>query len=367
MRTIKKAPETMSSKERVMRTFAFEKTDRVPIDYSANPAIHERFCQALGISGQDEESLFEILGVDYRAAGAEFIGENRFPVLPGRKTHPIYGYNMRWAANEKGGYWDFCDFPLKDADDETIANFYVPDPDQFSVKDLRSKLQKVSDKAVYIGHPGIADIINSTGRVMGMEDTLVNLFSEDEATLTYVNRVVAMQLGVLEMALEEAGDLIDFVWMGEDLGTQRGPMISMEMYRKVLQPIHQKYIDLAKAYNKPIMMHTCGSSSWAYEEFIKMGIDAVDTLQPEPVNMSPRYLKDHFGGRLSFHGCISTTGPLTYGTPEEIEQNVKDTLEIMMPGGGYHFATTHMIQDNTPVENLFAMYQAVHTYGSPNW
>lgn len=50
MPTIRKAPETMTAKERVLRTFAFEKTDRVPIDYMANPAVHERFCKALGIA-----------------------------------------------------------------------------------------------------------------------------------------------------------------------------------------------------------------------------------------------------------------------------------------------------------------------------
>lgn len=363
MYEIKKAPETMTSKERVMRTFAFEKTDRVPIDYSANPGIHGRLCRELGIGIDDQETLFDILGVDFREVGAEFTGVNKFPVLPDRKTDPIYGYNMRWVENKSGGYWDFCDFPLKDADDEIIATFPVPDISDFSVKNLRTQIEPMKDKAIYIGNPGMADIINTLSRVMGMEDTLVNLFSEDEATLTYVNRMNKWRLGTLEMALEEAGDLIDFVWLGEDLGTQIGPMISLDMYRRVIRPIHQQFIDLAKAYNKPVMIHTCGSSSWAYEDFIEMGINAVDTLQPEAVNMSPEYLKKHFGGRLSFHGCISTAGPLAYGTVQETEKNVRDTLEIMMAGGGYHLAPTHMMQDNTPVENVIAMYQTAHKFG----
>lgn len=71
----------------------------------------------------------------------------------------------------------------------------------------------------------------------------------------------------------------------------------------MLRPIHQRYVDLAKAYNKPVMVHTCGCSSWVYEDFIQMGVNAVDTLQPEATNMDPKYLKEHFGGRLSFHGC----------------------------------------------------------------
>ena len=111
------------------------------------------------------------------------------------------------------------------------------------------------------------------------------------------------------------------------------------------------------------MIHTCGSSSWSYEDFIEMGMTGVDTLQPEAANMSPKYLKEHFGGRLTFRGCISTAGPLAYGTAAETTQNVKETLEIMMKDYGYHFAPTHAIQDNSPTENVLAMYQAAHDFG----
>ena len=138
----------------------------------------------------------------------------------------------------------------------------------------------------------------------------------------------------------------------------------MDMYQKVLRPRHQKFIDLAKAYDIPVLIHTCGSSSWVYETFIQMGVTGVDTLQPEAKDMSPQYLAEHFGGRpLAFRGCISTAGPLAYGTPEEVESCLSGTLETLMPYGGYHFAPTHQIQDNTPVENIIAMYQTAHTYG----
>ena len=113
----------------------------------------------------------------------------------------------------------------------------------------------------------------------------------------------------------------------------------------------------------PVMLHTCGCSSWTYEKYIQAGLRAVDTLQPEVTNMSPRYLKENFGGRLVFHGCISTRGAVTYGAPEEVEGEVRETLEIMMPGGGYCLAPTHRLQDNTPVENAVAMYRAAHQYG----
>jgi uroporphyrinogen decarboxylase len=74
-------------------------------------------------------------------------------------------------------------------------------------------------------------------------------------------------------------------------------------------------------------------------------------------------LKTRFGSQLAFHGCISTAGPVTYGTPEEVFQNVRETLDVMRPGGGYALAPTHWLQDNSPVENVIAMYEAATEFG----
>ena len=138
---------------------------------------------------------------------------------------------------------------------------------------------------------------------------------------------------------------------------------SMELYRRNIKPIHCKIIALAKSFGLPVMIHTCGSSSWAYEEFISMGINVVDTLQPEARDMSPEYLKRSFGGRLAFHGCISTAGPVSFGSVDEVVEACRKTLEVMMPGGGYCFAPTHDLQDNSPLDNVWAMYDTAHRFG----
>ncbi len=360
---IKKAPETMTSKQRVLHSFAYEKTDRVPIDYFANRGVHRRVCQALGIPAGNTALLNEALGVDFQMVSARYNGPLLYPEIEGCQVNPENGYYTRWVENENGGYHDFCHFPLQAADEETIRKFPFPSPDWYDYDAAIEFAKQHKEKALYVGSAGFADIINSIGRIMGMEDTLVNLLVEDEATLDLIDRKCEMELGILERLIMKANGLIDFVWIGEDLGTQIAPMISLELYRKVLRPRHQKFIDLAKAYCLPVMVHTCGSSSWAYEDFIEMGVDAVDTLQPEAANMSPSYLKSQFGGRLCFHGCISTAGKLAYGTPEEVRTDVRRTLEIMMPGGGYQLSPTHLIQDNSPAENVIAMYQAAHDFG----
>ena len=86
-------------------------------------------------------------------------------------------------------------------------------------------------------------------------------------------------------------------------------------------------------------------------------------MQPEAKDMSPAYLKKEFGDRLAFHGCISTAGPVAYGTVDDVVENVRSTLDIMMPGGGYCFAPTHQLQDNSPTENVIAMYEAAEKNG----
>lgn len=361
---IQKAPEHMSSKERVRRTFEFEKTDRVTIGYESNPLIHAKLCKALGVSNTDPEEIFQALGVDYRAIEAPYIGKELFQTPPNRIVNQLEGCIMRWVEHGSGGYWDFCDFPLKDATDEMFDNFPIPDPDDFDYEAALSKAKSYGGKyGLYVGNAGIPDILNSNGRIMSVEDMLCHLILEDDAALRFMKKRAKFQLAMLERLIDKCKDYLDFVWLGEDLGTQISPMISLELYREQIKPIHKQFADLANSYHLPSIMHTCGSSSWAYEDFIEIGICGVDTLQPEATNMSPSYLVEKFGGRLNFRGCISTAGPLAYGTKEETEKVCIDTLEIMMKARGYHFAPTHQIQDNTPVENVIAMYQAAHTYG----
>jgi uroporphyrinogen-III decarboxylase len=122
-------------------------------------------------------------------------------------------------------------------------------------------------------------------------------------------------------------------------------------------------VDLAKGHGIPVMMHSCGSSSWAFGDFVEMGISVVDTLQPDAHAMAPTYLKREWGDRLAFHGCISTGGVLVNGTVAEVEAMVRETMETMKPGGGYAFAPTHMLQDNTPTGNAVALYAAARRYG----
>jgi len=352
----------MTSKQRVAAAFASQEPDRVPINYESNPGIDGRLKAHFGLASDDDEGLKQALSVDFRGIQVPYTGPRLHEEIPDRDVNPMWGIRCRYIEHETGGYWDFCDFPLREADEETVAAWPMPSPDDYDYAGIKENCERYREYALHpVGFLG--DIINGNGMLRGMEQVFVDLITEDPAGLLLTKRRMETQLEITRRTLEAAEGGLDFLWLGEDLGTQEAPIISMELFRKHIRPYYERFCDMAKAFDVTAMIHTCGSSSWAYEDFIEIGIKAVDTLQPEAKNMSPKYLKEHFGGRLAFHGCISTAGPVAYGSVQDVIDNVRDTLEIMMPGGGYCLAPTHQLQDNSPTENVIAMYEAAKKYG----
>jgi hypothetical protein len=332
------------------------------VNYLSNPGIDQRLKEHYGLRFDDDEGLLCALGVDFHHVGAPYIGPKLHPDAPGVHVD-MWGIHRRWIEHETGGYWDYCDFPLKDATLEEVEAWPMPSPDNFDYTQVSEACWQKAEYCLVAGGAGIGDIINSTGMIRTMERVLIDLMEDNPACLRYIERKVGTDIEVMYRTLEAAGGAIDVLQMGEDLGTQIAPMISPRLYRKHLRPLHQKIVDLGKHFGIPVMVHSCGSSSWAYDDFIEMGVAVVDTLQPEALNMAPAYLKARYGDRLAFHGCISTAGPVAYGTVEDVIADVRRTLEIMMPGGGYALAPTHQLQDNSPTENVVAMYEAARRYG----
>ena len=345
-----------------MTAFSNQEPDRVPIEYVANPGIDGRLKAHFGLLADDSEELLQALNVDFRSVNALYTGPTLHEGIPGRRVD-VWGRRTCCVEHETGFYWEYCDFPLKDATEEEVAAWPMPSPDDYDYCGILSACRKYERYAIN-GAAAYGDIINGNGMLRGMEQTLVDLISDDPAGLLLAERRMNIQFEVTRRILEEAKGMVDFIWLGEDLGTQIGPLISMEVFRKHIRPQFRKFCDMAKAHDIFVMMHSCGSSSWAYEDFIEMGIHVVDTLQPEAANMSPEYLKETFGGRLAFHGCISTAGPVACGSVRDVIDSCRETMDIMVPGGGYCFAPTHKLQDNSPTENVLAMYQTALEYGA---
>lgn len=354
----------MNSRERVLYSLHREAPDRVPMNYFGNPGIDARLKAHFHLRQDDDEGLRQALGVDVRSVGAPYIGPRLHEERPDRRVDPQWGWVTRWVEHSDGdGYWDFCDFPLKDADLQTVADYPMPSADDFDYQALSAICKGYSSYGRHVGNAGLACVMNTAGFFRGMDRMFLDLALDDPAGLLLIDRFLALQLEVTQRELEVIGDEVEFFWIGEDLGTQQAPMISMELFKKHILPRQLPFIELAASYGLPVMIHTCGSSSWAYEEYIKAGVTAFDTLQPECRDMSPEYLMDHFGKRASFHGGISTTRELSFGTVDEVKEHVLHSLEVFKPGRGYFLAPAHSIQDNSPLENILTMYEMGKRYG----
>ena len=338
-----------------------KKADRVPVNYLANPAIHKRVAAALGVPA-DKDAVDDALGVDFKELMPRYTGRPLFSPREGRRVNPSPALYSAGCQTRTAVIGTTAIFRWRKPMTRPLQTGPCRTRTISTMMNCLTAASFTAIKPFISGHPGVSDVMNNTGMIRGMENIYMDLALETESVMTLLDRRMKAELAMFERALDKCRDYVDFIWTGEDLGTQRAPLISLDMFRAQIRPRHQPLIDLASSYGKPVMIHCCGSSSWAFEDFIEMGIRAVDTLQPEAADMDPACLARKYGGRLAFHGCISTA-KLAVMTPEAVAQNVAETLETMMPHHGYCLAPTHYLQDNTPVENVIAMYRTAHRLG----
>ena len=100
------------------------------------------------------------------------------------------------------------------------------------------------------------------------------------------------------------------------------------------------------------------------EDFIEMGLDILDPIQPKAAGMELEFLKSSFGTRLTFHGGVAEQEMLPRGRAVEVRIEVERLMEILGKDGGYIVCAAHAIQSDTPVENILAIYEAVKQYGN---
>jgi uroporphyrinogen decarboxylase len=106
------------------------------------------------------------------------------------------------------------------------------------------------------------------------------------------------------------------------------------------------------------MLHSCGSTRTIWPDFVDVGLDIYDTIQPEAVGMAPNELAAEFGQDICLHGTVSTQRLMPFGTPEEIAQLIRNRIETIGAAGGLILAPSHNFQPDTPIDNILAMYRA---------
>jgi hypothetical protein len=185
----------------------------------------------------------------------------------------------------------------------------------------------------------------------------------------YVESVFSIQCDValdnLAALHSRVGNAISAIFLtGADFGSQRGPFISVGMYRELFLPYHRRLNDWVHKHTSwKCFIHSCGSVLALIPSFIEAGFDVLNPVQTTAADMDAATLKQRFGDQLTFWGGgVDTQRVLSFGKPSEVRDDVRRALEIFSPGGGYIFNTIHNVQAGVPTENLVALYEAVREY-----
>ena len=163
---------------------------------------------------------------------------------------------------------------------------------------------------------------------------------------------------------ETCDGLIDVAQVTDDLGTQTGPLISLEIYREFYAPHHQSFIELCHEFGIKVFHHDDGSIRPFLPDLVEMGIDILNPVQWTCTDMDMTDLKRDFGNRICFHGAVDNQRALPFGTTEEVRAEVRHCIDALSSDGtGYILAPCHNIQPNTPIENILAMFDEAQAYG----
>jgi uroporphyrinogen-III decarboxylase len=129
-------------------------------------------------------------------------------------------------------------------------------------------------------------------------------------------------------------------------------------------PQIERLVEIGHSYGRKVMMHCCGGFAQLIPSLIETGLDGVHAVQPCCAGMDLGTLKREFGPRMVFNGAIDSHHVLINGTPDFVRAKTREVLEVMMPGGGYIAGASHdAILEETPVENVTAMFDTIHEHG----
>jgi uroporphyrinogen decarboxylase len=380
----------MTSRERLLKALNHEAPDRVPIDLGGNQTGIHKFAYAnlvrhLGIAdevrimdavqqlAQPSEAVLERLNVDtrYVAAGAAsdwkggIVREER----EGRVWHDLTDeFGVRWSMPDDSPlYMDITLHPLAGASAGDIADYPFPkgdDPGRFA--GLRERALAIRDETPYAVVSGISGVVYEICWYMrGLEQWFVDLVTDRPFCEALLDQTLKYWMDWFRGFLDEAGDVVDVIMIGDDLAGQHGPLFAPGIYRSLVKPRHKRLVQYIRSRTKAkIWYHTCGACAGYIPDLLDNGIDILNPVQVSAAGMDPRALKEEFGERLVFWGgAIDAQHVLPSASPEVVREEVRRNLEAWKPDGGYVFNNVHNIQADVPPENIVALYEAAYEYG----
>lgn len=359
----------MNSRERFLATIAGKTPDRVPIVANLTQQLAERLAKELYCDVQMEDS-FLATRISHRdillklGNDAVLVAATRGSLSP---TIKLENGNVRdeWGLEYKhvGLYSEAVLRPLSDCQSiEDLDKYTFPDPLDSGRWDFTIKnIEKYKSEYGIIGDLE-ACIFELAWNLVGMEKFIMDLATEEDYIADLLDRIAEYST-TCGLKMIELG--VDMIWTGDDFGTQKGMMISPSMWREHFKPRMAKMFAAFKSKNPDIKIayHSCGSIRPIIPELIEIGLDILNPIQPMADDMELGSLYKEFSGKILFFGAIDVQDVLPHGTPEDVESEVKRCLVATDDGKSYIIAPAHNMQPDTPVENVYAFFEAAKKYG----
>ena len=344
----------MNSRDRVMAVFAGEVPDRVPRWCGSSVEFWEKSKEQLCL---DDEELSVRFGDDFRRVFAEY-RTPEYDLPEGATYRTIFGIDRTGI-----GYGQPLSHPLAEATIEDVHDYAWPDPDWVDVSAIAETAKSWDGKYAILGgdwSPFWHDAID----LIGMENLYMKMYDQPELVDAVMTHMVDFYFESSKKIFDAAADDIDIFFMGNDFGSQNGPLMSPDMFRRFILPHTQRLADLGHSYGLKVQLHCCGGILPLIPLLIEAGIDGLHSLQPDCHGMDLAELKRQFGDKIVMNGGIDSKRILIDGDVDFVTQQTHEVLKIMMAGGGYIAGASHdTILEETPVENVLAMFDAIEEYG----
>jgi len=344
----------VTSRERVLAAFDHREPDRVPAWCGSSPEFWAKARAALGL---DDEGLRRRFGDDFRRVYAVYRGPD-LGLSPGATWKSPFGVERTGI-----GYGQPQSHPLAGAASaREVEAFPWPDPAWMDVSAVKAEADSYGGQFAILGgdwSPFWHDVID----LVGMEQLYYLMYDLPEVASLLFRKVTDFYWEVSRNTFEAAGSSIDIFFIGNDFGSQTGPLLGPEQFDRYVLPSLSRLIDLGHRHGKKVLLHCCGGFRPLIPAMIRAGLDGVHALQPCCQGMQPAGLKRDFGDRLLLNGAIDSQHVLIEGRPDHVREQTRQVLDLLSPGGGYVAGASHdYILEETPLENVLAMFDTIREY-----
>ncbi len=373
----------MKSRERVMRTLNHQEPDRIPIDIGSSvTSIHVEAYMPLKKYLNLDKTRPQIISNMQQVVKVEETVLKRFKADTHTvKLNPqrdwielpngnfINEWGIEWTKSASSHYYDMCRHPLAEATVEDLDKYKWPDPTHprrlNGVKEEARALHEDTDYAVILD--GFSEcLFGLPSWIRGHAQFYMDLISDNKFVNQFLDRLLEYEIELVKYTLGKIGQYIDIVLVEDDLGMEKGPIISPNLYQKMVKPRQKKLYKVIKENtDAKLLLHSCGSVYEFIPDFIEIGVDALNPVQVRAKGMEDTAkLKREFGDKLTFWGGgCDTQRILPFGNIDEVKQEVKTRIKDLAPGGGFVFTPVHNIQFDVSPEKICTLYDAAFNYG----